>query len=85
MNNQLVKNSDIISKLFKEEKLNPIDLRRGTYRVTNRYPYESIDLIEYHKSGIEQNKLGRGIQTLKGTKIIFQHLFQFDIPLLLSH
>jgi hypothetical protein len=45
----------------------------GTYRVTNRDPYQSIDLIEYYKSCIEQNKLGSDRQTLEGAKIIFKH------------
>jgi hypothetical protein len=45
----------------------------GTYRVTNRDPYQSIDLIEYYKSCIGQTKLRRGRQTLEGAKIIFRH------------
>ncbi len=57
----------------KEETPNPIDLWPGTYRVANRDPYQSIDLVKYYKSCIGQNKLGRGRQTLEGAKIIFQH------------
>jgi hypothetical protein len=45
----------------------------GTYRVTYRDPYQSIDLIEYYKSCIGQNMLGRGRQTRECAKIIFQH------------
>ncbi len=45
---------------LKEETPNPFDLWSGTYRVTNRDPYQSIDLIECYKSCIGQNKLGRG-------------------------
>ncbi len=38
----------------KEETPKPIDLWPGTYRVTNRDPYQLIDLIEYYKSCIGQ-------------------------------
>jgi hypothetical protein len=61
------------SNHMKEETSNPIDLWPGTYHVTHRDPYQSIDLIEYYKSCIGQIKLGRGSQTLEGAKIIFQH------------
>jgi hypothetical protein len=55
-------------RLIKEKNQNL--LTYGTYRVTNWDPYQSIDLIEYYKSCIGQNKLGRGRQMLEGAKVI---------------